>query len=157
MKKTNGPNIAGVPLREYVEALFREKEKAVEAALAAQAKAVAAALEAADKAVTKAEQNAEKWRANANEWRGAMSDRDRELPSRREVETQMASVSEKFDSMNGRLVIAEAALAASRARLAGMGEQRRDAALGTGTVLAVIGSVVGFLSLIVAIAVVLVH
>jgi len=58
----------------------------VTAALAAQKEAVAAALAASDKAVDKAEATAEKWRANANEWRGAMSDRDRELPSRKEVE-----------------------------------------------------------------------
>jgi hypothetical protein len=61
------------------------QDKAVSAALAAQKEAVAAALAASDKAVEKAEATAEKWRASANEWRGAMSDRDRELPSRREV------------------------------------------------------------------------
>jgi mevalonate kinase len=118
---TNGPNIAGVPLREYVEALFREKEKAVEAALEAQAKAVAAALEAADKAVTKAEQNAEKWRENANEWRGAMSDRDRELPSRREVETLIRGLVDKFETLAARLVVAEATLARGSGRQEGIG------------------------------------
>jgi hypothetical protein len=79
-------------LREYVDSMFAEREKAIEAALSAQEKAVAAALEAADKAVTKAEINGEKWRENANEWRGAMSDRDRELPSRREVETATSAI-----------------------------------------------------------------
>jgi hypothetical protein len=85
-----------VALRDYVDTMFAEKEKALQAALLAQEKAVAAALEASDKAITKAESNAEKWRASANEWRGAMSDRDRELPSRREVETALAALSERL-------------------------------------------------------------
>jgi hypothetical protein len=55
-----------VPLREYVEALLNAQQKAVEAAL-----------EASDKAITKAETNAEKWRDNANEWRGQSADRER--------------------------------------------------------------------------------
>jgi hypothetical protein len=85
-----------VTLREYVDAMFAEKEKALQAALIAQEKAVAAALASADKATTKAEQNAEKWRESANEWRGAMSDRDRELPSRREVETANDALSTRI-------------------------------------------------------------
>jgi len=66
------------------------QDKAVSAALAAQKEAVAAALAASDKAVDKAEATAEKWRASANEWRGAMSDRDRELPSRRELAAEVS-------------------------------------------------------------------
>ena len=66
-----------VPLREYIEALLNERDKAVAAAFAAQEKAVSAALEAADKATAKAEVNAEKWRDNANEWRGQSADRER--------------------------------------------------------------------------------
>jgi len=81
-----------ISLRDYVESLFAEKEKALQAALLAQEKAVAAALAAADKATEKAEANAEKWREAANEWRGAMNDRDRELPSRREVETEFGAL-----------------------------------------------------------------
>lgn len=101
-----------VPLREYVEALFAEREKAVEAALAAQEKAVTAALDASDKAITKAEGNAEKWRENANEWRGAMSDRDRELPSRREVE-------QMFRGLDTRLAAVESAVQADQGHSAG--------------------------------------
>lgn len=90
----------GVTLRDYVDTMFAEKEKALQAALTAQKEAVSAALDAADKAVTKAEANAEKWRENANEWRGAMSDRDRELPSRREVESLVGGI-------EARLLVAE--------------------------------------------------
>jgi hypothetical protein len=55
---------------------FTAAEKAVSAALAAAEKAVAAALAAAEKAREAAEANSEKWRSNANEWRGAMMDRE---------------------------------------------------------------------------------
>ena len=57
-------------------------EKAVNAALSAADKAVAAAMAATSKATTIAETNDEKWRANANEWRKAMDDRERNFLSR---------------------------------------------------------------------------
>ena len=60
---------------------FAAQEKAVKDALAAQEKAVNAALAASEKAVSVAENNAEKWRANANEWRGAMTDREQRFVS----------------------------------------------------------------------------
>lgn len=88
-----------VTLRDYVDTMFAEKEKALQAALLAQEKAVSAALAAADKAVEKAEMNAEKWRANANEWRGAMSDRDRELPSRREVDAASSALDARVSTV----------------------------------------------------------
>jgi len=56
---------------------FAAQEKAVKDALAAQEKAVNAALAASEKAVLVAENNAQKWRENANEWRAAMTDRER--------------------------------------------------------------------------------
>jgi hypothetical protein len=43
----------------------------------AKEKALVAALAASDKAVSVAERNAEKWRDSANEWRAAMTDKDR--------------------------------------------------------------------------------
>jgi vacuolar-type H+-ATPase subunit E/Vma4 len=69
--------VADVPLREYIEALLNDRDKAVTAAFDAQKEAVAAALAAAEKATEKAEVNAEKWRENANEWRGQSADRER--------------------------------------------------------------------------------
>lgn len=65
-----------ISLREYVESKFAAQEKAVSAALAAQKEAVAAALASSDKAVEKSEKQADNWRASANEWRGAMQDRE---------------------------------------------------------------------------------
>jgi hypothetical protein len=43
----------------------------------AKEKALSAALAASDKAVAVAERNAERWRDSANEWRAAMTDKDR--------------------------------------------------------------------------------
>lgn len=63
-----------VPLKEYFEKILAEKDKALNAALAS-----------AKEAVTIAETNAEKWRNQANEWRGAMSDREKNFVTRREV------------------------------------------------------------------------
>jgi len=57
--------------------LLIEVDKRNAQQFAAQEKAVGAALAAAEKAVAVAERNAEKWRDNANEWRGAMTDKDR--------------------------------------------------------------------------------
>jgi hypothetical protein len=60
-------------LKEHVEKILAEKDKAINIALAA-----------AKEAVGVAETNAEKWRDNANEWRGAMSDREKKFLSREE-------------------------------------------------------------------------
>lgn len=55
-----------VPLREHFETLLAEQEKRY-----------AQRFDAQEKAIAVAEANAEKWRANANEWRQAMTDRER--------------------------------------------------------------------------------
>jgi dGTP triphosphohydrolase len=101
-RSTNGRELARdiVTLRDYVDTMFAEKEKALQAALLAAEKAVTAALAASDKAINKAEVNAEKWRESANEWRGAMSDRDRELPSRREVETEFSAMRSELKTLS---------------------------------------------------------
>lgn len=62
-----------VTLKEYYDAILAEKDKALSAALAS-----------AEKAVLKKEEEVERWRANANEWRGAMSDRERDFLTRKE-------------------------------------------------------------------------
>lgn len=62
-----------VSLKEHLEAILTEKDKAVSIALAAQEKAAE---------VNKDE--VQRWRNSANEWRGAMSDRERDFLTRRE-------------------------------------------------------------------------
>lgn len=63
-------------LKEYIEKMMVERDKAINIALAA-----------AKEAVAVAEANADKWRMNANEWRGAMNDREKTFLPRSEFET----------------------------------------------------------------------
>jgi len=82
--------------RRYEERFTAQKE-AVKDALAAQEKAVNAALAAAEKAVAVAERNAEQWRAGANEWRGSMTDRERNFVAKSEFD----SLKERMDRSEG--------------------------------------------------------
>lgn len=89
-------------LRQHIAELREADGKAIAAALAAAEKAVAAALAAAERAVEKAEANAEKWRNSANEWRGAMNDRERVLMPRAEAEVRLAVVERAVTLSSGR-------------------------------------------------------
>lgn len=87
-------------IRELREADLRfneERDRRYTEVDAARDRALEAALAAVHEANKLAQANAEKWRENANEWRGAMSDRDRELPSRREVETLVSGLTARVD------------------------------------------------------------
>lgn len=103
----NGSAWTLASLREYVlrviadlalkqQALADAQDKAVQAALVAQEKAVQAALAAADKAVAKAEEGAQRWQDSANEWRGAMSDRERSFLPRTEYQATIKNLEEKL-------------------------------------------------------------
>lgn len=96
------------------EQRFVAQQQAIKDALTSQKEAVAAALVAAEKAVLVAETNAEKWRAAANEWRGAMNDRERTLMPRSEAEQRLLANADatsaglrantdKIDALNNRM------------------------------------------------------
>jgi len=68
-------------LKEHIEKILEEKDKALKAALAE-----------AKEAVKVAEINAEKWRQSSNEWRSAMNDRERNFVTRREVWIVVAAI-----------------------------------------------------------------
>ena len=77
-----------VSLKEHFTALLAEKDKALSAALAS-----------AKEATSVAEANSEKWRANANEWRSAMDDREKKFvtvseykPFAERVETELNDI-----------------------------------------------------------------
>ena len=55
-------------LKEHIERIFKEKDKALDAALIAQKEATSAALASAKEAVLVAQANSDRWRADANEW-----------------------------------------------------------------------------------------
>ena len=78
---------------------FDSQQQGVKDALTAQKEAVAAALVAAEKAVLVAETNAEKWRMNANEWRGSMLDRETKFAMRTEVEAELKGIRTELASL----------------------------------------------------------
>lgn len=78
-----------VTLKEYFERILEERDKAVTAALSA-----------AKEAVLIAEASSEKWRANANEWRGAMSDKDSKFLTRAEFTAFKEAVDKDIKSLN---------------------------------------------------------
>lgn len=92
-----------VSLKEHLESLIGESDRRYSQRFDAQEKAVREALLAAERAVQVAEANAEKWRMNSNEWRGAMNDRERNLMPRIEAERAIAANSEKIDALATRL------------------------------------------------------
>ncbi len=64
-------------LHEHITAMMTERDKRYEALTGAQKDAVDASISSAQRAVDKAEAIAEKWREHANEWRAAMTDKDK--------------------------------------------------------------------------------
>jgi hypothetical protein len=75
-----------------------ERDKRYEQRFLAERDARASALSAAQTAVDKAEANALRWQENANEWRQAMNDKDKGLPTRNEVDQQFKALNEKIES-----------------------------------------------------------
>jgi hypothetical protein len=71
-----GYTINGLTLAA-LKAIMDERDTRYEQVAAEKEKAIGAALAAAEKAVEVAQRNAEKWRDSANEWRAAMTDKDR--------------------------------------------------------------------------------
>lgn len=78
---------------------FESQQQGVKDALTAQKEATASALLSAEKAVLVAENNAEKWRMNANEWRGSMLDRETKFASRVEVEAELKGIRTEIQSL----------------------------------------------------------
>ena len=78
-------------LKEHFEKILAEKDKAINIALAA-----------AKEAVGVAEKNAEKWRDQANEWRGAMTDREKNFMPRAEFLQYKESVEKALLAEKGR-------------------------------------------------------
>lgn len=78
---------------------FESQQQGVKDALTAQKEATASALVSAEKAVLVAENNAEKWRMNANEWRGSMLDRETKFASRAEMEAELKGIRMELASL----------------------------------------------------------
>jgi len=78
-----------VDLKEYFDRILDERTKRFEIAL-----------HDAQKAVEIADTNSEKWRSNANEWRAAMDDREREFARKPDLETAARDIRELRDWRN---------------------------------------------------------
>jgi hypothetical protein len=120
-------------LRLYLDSKLADlKEYLVQQAMA-QAEAVKAALAAAEKAVNKAEANVEKWRESQNEWRAAMSDREKEFARKAEVKAQVEHLEKlaesKFKANSERIDRHEARISALEQRghnIEGQSSGRKD-------------------------------
>lgn len=84
-------------LHAHVQSLFDEHDKRYEQRFIAQKEALESALASAIRAVDKAESIAEKWRQNANEWRAAMSDRDRAYLTKEAAEIKFSAIDKAID------------------------------------------------------------
>jgi len=90
-------------LEKHVDAVINGNDDRYDQRFGDQQEAVKAALASAEKAVAVAEANAEKWRMNANEWRGAMDDREKNLMPRPQAEQADAANAEKISSLASRI------------------------------------------------------
>jgi hypothetical protein len=114
-RKTNESEIS---LRDYLESLISERDRryeqkfndtkiAVDAALIAADKAVAAALAGQKEAVTKAEVAAEKRFESVNEFRNTLSDQQRNLMPRAEVDIITKSIADRLDKIENKIMMGE--------------------------------------------------
>ncbi len=82
-----------------------DRQKAIDAALTASDKLAKSIHDASEKAISVAEGNAEKWRNSANEWRGAMDDRETKFVLKPEfvsenkaLHASISAITERWDS-----------------------------------------------------------
>jgi len=90
-------------LKTHFEAIIKANDKRYKQRFEDQDSAVKAALASAEKAVAREQENSEKWRASANEWRGAMNDRERDLMPRTEAEQAIKANTDKINEITKRI------------------------------------------------------
>jgi small-conductance mechanosensitive channel len=79
--------------------LFDERNLRLSERFAAQEAAVHAAFASAEKAVEREHTNSESWRKSANEWRGAMDDREKSYAMKEQVDATLASIHKEIDTL----------------------------------------------------------
>lgn len=130
-------NADDISFRDYVDRRFDDLLRTIDLTRAADKEAVKVALDAAKEAVGVALTAQKEWREAANEWRGAMSDRERTFVQKGELENLKAivgSLSVKLESQTE--------------RTAGQSTGRREIIgwiVGAASFLAAVVAVVGFL------------
>jgi hypothetical protein len=88
-----------ISLKEYIERILVERDKAVTAALAAAEKQTAAELKNQEKAVEKAEIALKEYKMSANEFRGTLKDQAATFMPRAEAESRFAQQAEKIRAL----------------------------------------------------------
>ena len=107
-----------VSLREHIEALFREHDKALAVALKSQQESQAAALASIDRSVTKAEIAIEKRLEGLNEFRATLSDQQRDLLPRPEFRAVMKGYEDQITVLRAQVWGTAVSLIASLTALA---------------------------------------
>lgn len=109
-KKTTSPSIVDaavlideITVRDYVKELLSERDVRYEQRFQAQEEHGRLALTAQKDATTLAENNSQRWRDSANEWRAAMTDREAEFMPRREALTMADRFTEQVSTQNERI------------------------------------------------------
>ena len=122
--------------RLYGERELNGKE-AIKAALSA-AKALQNAItDASDKAIAKTDLDNKEWRRNANEWRGAMEDREVKFETKTEAKADTGTTNVAIQSLKE-----------AQDKLDGGKMYRNESRLNIGTIVAVICAIVSVISLI---------
>lgn len=88
---------------EHFAALMYEADRRTSANLLALEKSIAIALASADKAGAIYEAHSKQWRDDANEWRGAMSDRERTFVQREMYDAGIGSVIRELNEIRTRI------------------------------------------------------
>jgi len=92
---------------ETLKAIVDERDLRYTQLAEAKEKAIGAALAAAEKAVQVAEVNSEKWRANANEWRLAMDDREALFVKKETFEGMLAGLTKDIRELKERMDVSQ--------------------------------------------------
>jgi len=87
-------------LKEYFERVLNERDRIYGERFTSQQQAVSAALASSKEAIQVAENNSEKWRANANEWRAAMTDRERSFVRKEQHDDLKKELDTRFDGVS---------------------------------------------------------
>ena len=96
--------IPKVPLKEFFFQIINANDKRYSERFDSSEKAVSAALAAAKEAVTKAEVAAEKRFESVNEFRNTLSDQQRNLMPRAEIDILVKALNDRADSNENRII-----------------------------------------------------
>jgi len=88
-----------VEIRAQLNRILEEIDRRYEQRFEAQERATSAALSSAQLAVDKAESNTREWQRNANEWRGAMGDKDQTFVTKAEVMDRLQKIEEALGEL----------------------------------------------------------